>query len=110
MRVSCGTIDEFLACLREDGPKGVWQNTVRYTRDENKKEGVPRIDINLRVSAVMIEGDGSYLLEAGEDCGEDLLDGVPELIGSERATILFVELGDLCTDLNLRLMPGLIHE
>lgn len=110
MHISCSTIAEFIHCLREDRVKGVWQNTVRYAQYENKVPDKPATDFSFQATAIMIEDEGSYLLELGVDCGRDKFDGEPELLGSTGMAAAHADISAVCKELNLRLMPGVIHE
>lgn len=114
MRVECPTFGEFLICLQADRDKGVWHDTVRYSvvrrpfgpdRDDPKKE------VTIQISVVMQSGeDGSeYLLEVGQHCGFNYEDNSQEFKGDENAEIIKARLTAICDDLNLRLLPGIIH-
>ena len=114
MRVACPTFDEFLTCLQADRDKGVWHDTVRYSIvrlpfSGDRKE--PKKEVTIQISVVMQSGeDGSeYLLEVGEHCGFNYEDSSQEFEGDRVANSIKDKLTEICDDLNLRLLPGIIH-
>lgn len=113
MRVECPTFDEFLTCLQADRERGVWQDTVRYSvikRPSGPDRNDPKKEVTIQVSVVMqAEDDSEYLLEVGIQCGFNYEDTSQEYEGDKKAEEYKQQLTNICEDLNLRLLPGIIH-
>jgi len=108
MRVTCGTIGEFLTNIQAEGASRVFDKTVRVSRVEDVLDEC-KSKIRFMVSAVINVGeDGQYLLEAGEYCGVDYKDGELDLKGSEQASRLRTAVMDFCEGKGLRVLPGVV--
>ena len=106
MRIICRTVEAFVENLRlgEVFEHVVWIDVTR--REINELKFV----VNLQASAVLDLQGGQALLQYGEDCGMDLLDGDPELEGTEAAAVKRRRLVGHCDDAGLKVRPGSVDE
>ncbi len=115
MRVTCRATHEFvenLIAAMQSGEsvlrKTVHVDTTRQPLGGSKRESMA-FDVVFQASAVLeLPDGGEYILEAGEDCGRDLLDGEEELNGTERAAELRGLVRGCCEANGLSVRPGLI--
>lgn len=114
MRVTTGSIDDFLANLRAAKPEQVLQRIV-YVDVRNTPVGADsagmKSSVIIQATAViaMPEG-GEYLLVGGEACGFDYRDNGGEYPGSERAGELKTEVERYCGTVGLAVRPGSVSE
>lgn len=113
MRVSVGSLAEFIVCLESE--KTVFLDTVRWAKFENALGGSRlasvKFDISVHASAVVVqEGGTEYLLEADEHCGMDIRDASKCMEGSEIADSLYKALSEYVKSRGWRILPGVIHE
>jgi hypothetical protein len=118
MRVTTGTIDDFLANLGKDVGKGatLFCNTIyagmsRRPLDDDDPRKAVRFGVVYQATAVVVLSSGDqYLLVAGEDCGVDYEDSSQERNGSERADELGRTLRTWCDGRGLEVRPGVASE
>ena len=113
MRVTCGTIDEFIENLKALPHGAVFQKVIYVSRTRNSIDGTARngvrFSVVLQASAVVDLGDdGQYLLEAGEDCGIDYEDSTQERKGTERASELRQKIKRHCESHGIDVRPGIV--
>lgn len=90
MRVTCGTVDEFVANLESLKPEELYRRTVWVAVDKRVTVGTrhePHAEeVAMWAGCVVTDENGEgYLLEVGVDCGVDRLTGGGDLGGSDRA-------------------------
>lgn len=105
MRITCHTIEAFIANLKMGD---IFEHTVWV--DQTKREiNEQKYVVNLQASAVLVfPSGGESLLQYGEDCGADLLDGDPDRSGSEIADVKRKKLVEYCDDVGLKVRSGLV--
>lgn len=115
MRVSCDTVEDFLANLSDVRSDDVILKTLylgvnRRYRGADRKEDCLIVEHTIQLSAVVRLDDGTeYLLVAGEGCGLDHLD-TEERDGSRRLESLRERINDYCIESGLRVKPGVVSE
>ena len=109
MRILCDSIEKFLSNLRSaKGP--CWLSTVWIDRTSNVLEGSITTSVYIQAQCVVNSPDGSqYIIQGGEDCGEDFEDGDEEKFGSEKQAKLYRELQDYCESAGLSVQPGILE-
>lgn len=104
MRIVCQSVPSFIENLK----LGKVVEGVVWI-DQTKREVKPCIMIvNLQASAILEVETGQILVQYGEDCGQDFLDGETELKGSEGAKARRDRLIEWCEEHQLRVKPGLV--
>ena len=104
MRITCHTIEAFIENLKLGD---VFEHVVWIDRTEREINELKHV-VNLQASAVIDFQDGQALLQYGEDCGVDLLDGVPKMEGSEIAAVKRKKLIEYCDDVGLKVRSGMV--
>jgi hypothetical protein len=109
MLVSCLTLGEFLANLRDEPSSGVLRQTV-YLSVVTMPVNDAIQDVLFQVSTVVCLGDdGQYLLRCGEVCGRECLgDPIESRRGTLTAERLKATLHEFCDDRGLKVRPGLL--
>lgn len=113
MRVSVGSIAEFIICLESE--KTLFGNTIRWSKFENPVSGTKltavKFEVSVHASAVVVQSDGSeYILEADEYCGIDYRDSSNERGGTGVADQYYAQLNGYAKSREWRILPGVIHE
>lgn len=79
---------------------------MQVCKDVYPPDGV-KVGILLQASAVVVTEDGGeYLMEVGEQCGDDWMDATRDFAGSERADVLKTMIEDFCRNRGLTVRPG----
>lgn len=112
MRVVCSNLDEFIENLAREPSDKVFRGVVYVSRsrrpvDGNKQNAV-KFAVVFQASAVINVDGGQYLLQMGEECGEDYEDATQEFAGSDQAAELKKRLGDWCDATGLVVGPGIV--
>jgi len=113
MRVSCTSVDDFLANLEIEGKAHVYREVVHVNicsrpLDGNKRDSA-KFEVILQASAVIdTEDGGQFLLEVGENMGIDYNDASQEFAGSEAAGEANKRIYEVCNNLGLMVRPGII--
>lgn len=107
MRVTVGTIDEFIQCLSLE--MKIFDETVRVqqiflTVNEVKKQ------VHIKFSAVVQTQNGEYLLQGTQECGVDYFDASRERNGSKQFENLKETIKRYADSRNWQVMPGYIEE
>jgi len=127
MRVTCKTIEEFIADLSrkirlfEDETVNnsdlVVGSIVRLSIHRNQ-ESSSRYSVVIQASAVVriianlgdeVDDVGEYLLQTGQDCGHDVEAGGGHNEGTEKANRLRDKLKKFCEERGLEVGPGVIE-
>ncbi len=114
MRVTCGSLDEFVEDLRNQLGKDsdVFQKTVRVStskRDMDDCAGA-RFMLTFQASAIVcLPDDSEYLLQMGVDCGIDYEDATREKNGTKELVELKEKLKLFCDESGLIVGPGVIE-
>ncbi len=114
MRVTCNDVDAFLKDLSLADAEQVLQRAVRVSVSRNPVDGNRRdalkFTVTLQASAIIgLEDGGEYLLEVGVDCGNDYMDGRPDLGGTECADDMVDQIRHFCESRGLVVRPGIIE-
>ena len=111
MIISCNTMDEFFANIKEGNSlveNTVWTSITKNPTDGDKKSAVV-FDVTFQASAIIIFGDnGEALLEFGIDCGKDYHDQTQDYVGSEEAEVLKDQLNQFCNGRGILPRPGIV--
>lgn len=108
MRVSCSTLDDFLANMEcGDLPlKIVFCERTRRPLGESVKP--VRWAVMFSASTVVERDSVQYLVQYGESCGVDYEDATQDRGGSEQADELRHRLASWCESKGVRLLPGVL--
>ncbi|MCK9570092.1 hypothetical protein M0R72_14205 [Candidatus Pacearchaeota archaeon] len=115
MRVVCNTIEDFVENLKIEGGNHVFQKVVYVTMSKrplgsDSKRTAVVFAVNFQASTVVDLGEGQYILDFGEDCGMDYMDGDKELNGTDQATRMRGQLQECCESLGLSIRPGIVQQ
>lgn len=113
MRITCTTIDAFIANLEGNG---VFNRTVYVSESlHSMNAGKPvreatSVMVVFQASAVVeFESDGEALLECGIECGVNRLTADGNTEGSEEKDRIRSQLEDYCKARDLQIKPGLLQ-
>jgi hypothetical protein len=114
VRITCNSIEEFLENLKHTEPGSVLKDMVclsvtRKPLDGRRRIDAVRFDVTIQTSAVInLPDGGQYLLEYGEECGRDYMDGNQERPGTMMANSVKQALMEYCNSAGLVVRPGVI--
>ena len=107
MRVTCGTIEDFLENLAS--AESVFQRTVWVSIVKNPHDNGVKFQIGLQASAVAVYMDGmDTLVEVGIDCGPDYIDASQDFSGTEKAAISKKQISEYSEERGWQVLPGTI--
>lgn len=115
MRVTCGTVQEWLENLEHYGRGAVfghcvWVDVSRRGIDTSDLRHCVKMAVAVQATAVVeLGGEGQMLLMVGEDCGMDYRDVSQELEGSLRAESLVQQIRKWCGS-DIKVLPGTVGE
>ena len=111
MLISCNTMEEFCANIKEENKlveNTIWTSITKNPLDGDKRSAV-KFEVTFQASAVIIFGDnGEALLELGVDCGKDFHDATQDYIGSEEAETLRDQLNQFCNGRDILSRSGIV--
>jgi len=111
MIISCNTIEEFCANIKEENTlveNTVWTSITKNPLDGDKRSAVI-FEVTFQASAVVVFSDGGEtLLELGIDCGKDFHDATQDYVGSEEAAVLRDQLNQFCNGRGILPRPGIV--
>jgi hypothetical protein len=107
MRIECHSIADFMENLVAIG--SVFQNIVYWNYYRRPITNIKYLVVVQASTVADLKEDGQFILEAGEECGEDVKAANGTDAGSNRAESLKKQLADYCASRGLKLLPGHIQ-
>lgn len=107
MRVVVHSVGDFLNNLDRVLSSAIVEKTIWVDQTRRKVSEV-KFSVNLQASCVIDIQDGQFLLQYGEDCGNDYEDSELELKGTDLANEKRDRLEEWCKLRGLMVKPGVV--
>lgn len=107
MRITVTSYEAFVENL--EGEK-VFRNTIYYHRADLPTQSEVEKPKALQLSTILDYGDeGQAILEAGIDCGKDVLAGNGHTDGTDQVDKLLEQMRSYCESHSISLKPGILE-